>query len=585
MIAVHYKLHTSTTFFNFSLPFPPLIYITKNTTVMQISHLLTLILVCFSSNYLTAQTFDTLDYSFGEIGKVVVDMNGHRDNFQTMLLQPDGKLIMAGSNYHAYDQSVGQQSDFALVRLNPDGSLDKSFGDNGQIITTFGNTREEITTITLTGDGKILIAGNTTVPVTAEEETKKVVLMRYHSDGNLDKTFGDEGITILDIATISANTGIIDLPNSDDFLLTNYRGWKDYGSNAIIRLFELVGFDENGKIDSTFGDNGKLVYSKEKLDIEYFDGVEIHNNKIYLAGTKQLNNLDNFALARFNLTGELDTLFGDKGVASVNFGYSAGAYAQQMVFQPDNSIVVMGMAIKGPKGDFALARFDKNGQIDKTFGTEGKVTTEFTNYSALAIQSDDYPMHLFLAEDGKILLIGHSGPNTANNYWNKRTIAIAKYESDGRLDATFGNKGKLLLLDYNKDTSIPHVFLKQIDHKIIFGGYITNEVEDRDFQLVRFLSDFNVGTFNSSVIANETLVYPNPIKNATILEYTLENTETLTIQLTDLQGQILKTYLQNQPQKAGTYQQQIDLSTDLSTGMYLVRLSSPNGQMMIKVVK
>lgn len=584
MIAVLYILYTSTTFLTSPLLFP-LIYITKNTTVMQILHLLTLILVCFSSNYLTAQTFDTLDDSFGEIGKVVVDMTGHRDNFQTMLLQPDGKLIMAGSNYYGYDQVIGHQSDFALVRLNPDGSSDKSFGDNGQVITTFGNTREEITTIALTGDGKILIAGNTTVPVTAEEQTKKVVLIRYHSDGSLDKTFGTEGITISDIATISANTGIIDLPDSDKFLLTNYRGWKDYGSNAIIRVFELVGFDENGKIDSTFGDNGKLVYSKEKLDIEYFDGVEIHNNKIYLAGTKQLDNLDNFALVRFNLTGELDTLFGDKGVASVNFGYSAGAYAQQMVFQPDNSIVVMGIAIKGPKGDFALTRFDENGQIDKTFGTEGKVTTEFTNYSALAIQSDDDPMHLFLAEDGKILLIGHSGPNTINNYWDKRTIAIAKYKSDGRLDATFGNKGKLLLLDYNKDTSIPHVFLKQIDHKIIFGGYITNEVEGSDFQLVRFLSDFNVGTFSPSVIANETLIYPNPIKNTTTLEYTLENTEILTIQLTDLQGQILKTYLQNHPQTAGTYQQQIDLPTYLPTGVYILNLIFPNGQVAVKVFK
>lgn len=80
-------------------------------------------------------------------------------------------------------------------------------------------------------------------------------------------------------------------------------------------------------------------------------------------------------------------------------------------------------------------------------------------------------------------------------------------------------------------------------------------------------------------------VYPNPIKNTTTLAYTLENEEILTIQLRNLQGRILKTYLQNKPQPAGTYQQQIDLSTYLPTGVYILNLISPNGQVAVKVFK
>ncbi len=94
-----------------------------------------------------------------------------------------------------------------------------------------------------------------------------------------------------------------------------------------------------------------------------------------------------------------------------------------------------------------------------------------------------------------------------------------------------------------------------------------------------------MGIISFSTKENIALVYPNPIKDIATLEYLLEKPEILTIQLTDLNGQLLKTYLQNKPQKADTYQQQIDLPIDLPTGMYFIRLSSPNGETMIKVVK
>lgn len=98
--------------------------------------------------------------------------------------------------------------------------------------------------------------------------------------------------------------------------------------------------------------------------------------------------------------------------------------------------------------------------------------------------------------------------------------------------------------------------------------------------------DFGVSTFPfSPIVSNQIQFYPNPIKNTSTLIYTLENPENLTIQLTNLNGQILKTYLQNQPQITGTYQQPIDLPSNLPQGMYLLRLSSPNGQTVIKVVK
>jgi len=115
----------------------------------------------------------------------------------------------------------------------------------------------------------------------------------------------------------------------------------------------------------------------------------------------------------------------------------------------------LGEAIKGPKGDFALARFNQNGQLDKTFGTAGKVTTEFTNYTALAIQSDDCPIDLFLEEDGSLLVFGNSTISKPLS-----VTSVAKYKNNGQLDITFGKQGKLLLQNYNTNTYLPRKFLQ-----------------------------------------------------------------------------------------------------------------------------
>ncbi len=547
---------------------------------MQLTNLLTAILLLFFTTNLTAQSFDVLDDSFGESGRVIVDMTDNGDSFQTMCLQSDGKILMAGSDYYGYSQEVGQQSDFAIVRLNEDGSLDDTFGDEGQVITTLGYTREEIITMKVMNSGKILVAGYVIgEEIVDNRRVKKVVLLRYFSDGRLDETFGDGGSVILEEGTISIYTSIIELPDSDKFLLSNHRGAKGH-SGSLVRVFSLIGFTESGAIDTTFGKSGYIEYDNQVVDVDHFDGAALHNNQIYLTGLKRINNFYNIVLARFDLTGELDTLFGEHGIAAVDFGYTGGTYARKMAFQPNNSILILGEAIKGPKGDFALARIHQNGQLDKTFGEAGKVTTEFTDYSALAIQSDDNPIDLFLEEDGKILVIGTSGASKP-----LAITAVAKYESDGRLDFTFGKKGKLLLQNYNGTTYLPRMVLRQADHKIIFGGFIKQEENKSDFQLVRFISDFNVSINNPSLVIPKISVYPNPIKNRAVLSYTLEHQENLTIQLTDLNGRMLETYLQNEPHKAGTYQQQIDLPTYLSTNVYFLNIISPNGQVAIKVFK
>jgi len=153
-----------------------------------------------------------------------------------------------------------------------------------------------------------------------------------------------------------------------------------------------------------------------------------------------------------------------------------------------------------------------------------------------------------------------------------------QYNEDGTLDNNFGKNGVLMFGAW--DSLRIYRLALQSDGKMLAEGDRKTSTGRVGF-IKRYLPDLKVSSIDLFLKNDAVLVYPNPIKDVATLEYSLEKPEILTIQLTDLNGQILKTYLQNQPQKAGTYQQQIDLST----GMYLVRLSSPNGQMMIKVVK
>ncbi len=151
-----------------------------------------------------------------------------------------------------------------------------------------------------------------------------------------------------------------------------------------------------GDLDLAFGTNGKVLTSF------YGDGaasvVLQSDGKIVVAGDSNNGNDSDFAVARYNSDGTLDTSFSADGEMITDFG--GEDYGTSVAIQSDGKIVVAGYGSSGGPEDFAIVRYNTDGSLDTSFDTDGKLLIDFGRYEngkALAIQTD-----------GKIVLAGNS---------------------------------------------------------------------------------------------------------------------------------------------------------------------------------
>jgi uncharacterized delta-60 repeat protein len=234
-----------------------------------------------------------------------------------------------------------------------------------------------------------------------------------------------------------------------------------------------------GDLDTAFGSGGIAVVSIGAFD-DHGQAIAIQSDGRIVVAGYAFNGLDeDFALARFTASGALDPDFGIGGVASAPIGGSTD-FAVSAVVQGAGAIVLAGSSFNGTDEDFALARFELDGQLDATFGTLGKVTTPigsgYDTGRAAAIDSD-----------GRILLAGYSFNGSDFDF------ALVRYDEDGLLDAAFGANGKVTTPvgpshDFARSVAV------QADGRIVLGGYLFNGV-DEDFAVVRYNSD---GTLDTS---------------------------------------------------------------------------------------
>lgn len=183
-----------------------------------------------------------------------------------------------------------------------------------------------------------------------------------------------------------------------------------------------------GSLDSSFGTSGKVTTAFAGGE-DYARALAIQaDGKIVICGEANTGGGDDFALARYNADGSLDTGFGTGGKVTTAFAGSLD-WARAIAIQPDGRIVVAGHSGSGNSSDdFALARYLTDGSLDTSFSSDGKVTVNMgvgDNGLAIALQSD-----------GKIVVAGSA--NTGG------TAAIARFNTDGSLDNSFSGDGMQL---------------------------------------------------------------------------------------------------------------------------------------------
>jgi uncharacterized delta-60 repeat protein len=170
--------------------------------------------------------------------------NGIVTNFTSLaiananFIQPDSKIVAAGDN--------GQKA--LLVRYNTDGSMDEGFGSFGVAATKINNFVSHVLDATLQTDGKIV-----TVGTTSDGFTYNTMLLRYLPNGNLDSSFGTNGMLVSQLQYSSAGLHIA-LQKDDKITISGYT-LNETGQAQ----FLLERFNSNSVLDSSFGNNGVAI--------------------------------------------------------------------------------------------------------------------------------------------------------------------------------------------------------------------------------------------------------------------------------------------------------------------------------------
>jgi uncharacterized delta-60 repeat protein len=333
----------------------------------------------------------TLDANFDGDGKVTTDFQGDGDIASHVIILSDGKILVAGEA-----TTAGGGADFALARYLPDGSPDNSFSGNGRLVTDFNGDTDEALSMVIQPDGKILLAGECDLSGAYD-----FALARYSANGTLDTSFSTDGKLTTSFGADDAAFGVT-LQSDGKIVAAGFTGTAPNYDVAVAR------YNTNGDLDTTFSFDGKVTTDFNGGQDLGIDVVVQPDGKIVTGGVAEGTNL-NFGLVRYLTDGTLDTTFSGNGKVTTDF--SGDDYGYAIALQSNNKIVAFGMS---DLTDFAVARYNPDGTLDTTFNSDGKVATPFNGGAAAGIiQVDGKLLAAGVASDdfGLIRYEGDSVPS------------------------------------------------------------------------------------------------------------------------------------------------------------------------------
>jgi uncharacterized delta-60 repeat protein len=389
------------------------------------------------------------------------------------------------------------------------GSLDLSFGRGGIVTTLIGiDPGATASALVVQPDGKLVVAGGT-----SKGGFDYYALARYNVDGSLDRSFGSGGIVTTPWWRQPADPQLA-YPSAAALVIQRDGKLVAAGdsNNGSVSFFTLVRYRANGSLDRRFGragtvtgprggadalvrqPDGKLVAGGGSLIVRYnaegsrdrsyglggttTTGGDIHalalepNGKLVAGGSSRPSN-STFYLVRYDTNGSLDRTFGSNGTVKTPIGQSAEADA--LVVQPDGKLVAAGTSRNGRIGYLTLARYNANGSLDRSFASGGRIQTRI-GYQSRAFA-------LALQPDGKLVAAGESVGLHHNG--SLSYLTLVRYLQNGSLDPSFGSDGTVT-------TALGAVGLHATalvilhDGKLVSAGY-SDDGSTLRFALARFL--------------------------------------------------------------------------------------------------
>jgi uncharacterized delta-60 repeat protein len=338
------------------------------------------------------------DTTFGASasGKVVVSM-GSVSGAQALEIDENHKIVAAG-----YAVNSGQY-DFVIVRFNPNGSLDTSFGVGGRVVIPApGNDFDGVNDVVIDQNNKIIVVGDV-----EDGTTNDFIAIRLNQNGSLDSSFGINGRSLISMSSGSARKGVahsVDIDQSGKIVI----GGIAYSSSDIVS-FAIARLNPNGGIDNTFDNDGKVLIdvsgnSQGSAALDIFIG---QGNKIVAAGVVASNtNSGDFAVVRLNPDGTLDNTFGMNGdgktIVDISDGTNWFEVANGLAIDQNNNIIAAGYGVTASGDiDFAALRLNPNGIPDGSFGVNGKSLIPVSSVGTF-----DLGNAVAIDKDNKIVIVG-----------------------------------------------------------------------------------------------------------------------------------------------------------------------------------
>lgn len=400
------------------------------------------------------------DDDFGTGGVVVTNIGpgSSNDIAYSIAQQPDGKLLVAG---FAVANNVGS---FAVVRYLPDGNKDDSFGNEGIVTVGFTGGFAQAIEVLLLPDGKILLAGS--VSGTSGGDFG---LVRLLPDGSLDTGFGNGGKVVADASGgyDSASAALLQ-PDGKVVVVGAV-----YGTTVDIVICR---FNADGSLDNGFGLGGKVLTTIADEDQPTCVALQ-SDGKIVVAGYASFNAVGDFALLRYTSNGVLDTGFGPAATGIVKLdlqGFNYSDLAKDLAILPDGSILVVGLENYynlGQIADVGIVKFDANGLLDNSFGSQGVVVADIGNVLDVS--------DLEVLPNGHFFVAGRTDEEGNQNRW-----MLAKFQADGTLDGGFGNGG-IVTTALSGPQEVALCMAVQPDGKVVLAGK-TGETSGADFAVARY---------------------------------------------------------------------------------------------------
>jgi len=497
-------------------------------------------LFCFTGY---SQVPGTLDATFGTGGKVVTSINSGQDKAYDVVIQPDGKIVIAG-----YTQTTITGKDFAVLRYNIDGSPDVSFGTNGIVTTDLQLGSDDVAfSLTLDANNKIIVAG-----YSDDGSNKNAAIVRYKTNGIIDSTFGINGIVITNFES----------NYQDEIHVVQYHpltGKIIVGGAAIISSTlakpVVARYLPNGRIDSTFNSTGIKTLWVTTLDYQYnfmLEDLKVQSNgKISAVGWRDFPSLSwdsDMWACRINNDGTMDVTFSTDGVNVYNGAYNGHDRFSSMFLLPSGNII-------GAGGSYVstLSYDFKALEISTSGATTGWSATVSTN------AGDDYINALATDFNGYYVVAGYGGTSTNSSF------VVGRILTTGVFDNSFNTGGYVTTTFNGNLVNVANGVAVHIDDKIVAVGFSGN-----DIALARYIGYNTVGINSTKETSNSISVYPNPSSGIITI-----NIDKINEQMSDRKIEIYnaigeKVYI-------AKLEQQTSIEVDLSNfykGIYFVKLDN-----------